>query len=262
MPKFEKKIRAILNFTRQFGIDPVLMLRGISSVVKYIRDLRKFNSAASKHGQLKKLVSISPALLDFTENAGSADGHYFWQDLYCAQWVTTRNPNIHLDIGSRIDGFVAHLLASREVTVMDIRNIESSIPNLTFIQADLQSVSSKLNTSYDSVSSLHSIEHFGLGRYGDPLDVEGHIKGLLNIAKLVCTSGYLYISFPIGAPAIQFNQQRIIHPTWPVQILKEFKLQRFIVIPWRGSPVLGTRPDEVDITIQGQAGLYEFRRIN
>ena len=29
----------------------------------------------------------------------------------------------------------------------------------------------------DSVSCLHAIEHFGLGRYGDPIDVFGHIKG-------------------------------------------------------------------------------------
>ena len=262
MPKFKKKTRAALTVFRQFGVDPVLMFRGIGSVAKYVSDLRKFRSAASKHGHVREKISISPALLDFTENAGNADGHYFWQDLYCAQWITTRNPKGHLDIGSRIDGFVAHLLTGREVTVMDIRSIESKIPNLTFVQADLQSASSLLNTSYDSVSSLHSIEHFGLGRYGDPLDIEGHVKGLINISKLVSSSGYLYISFPIGAPATQFNQQRIIHPTWPIQILKEFKLERFIVIPWRGSPALDTRPDEVDITIQGQAGLYEFRRLN
>ena len=262
MPKFEKKTRAILNVFRQFGIDPVLMFRGIGSVARYVGDLRKFKSAALRQGYVGKIISVSPALLDFAENAGSADGHYFWQDLYCAQWITTRNPKSHLDIGSRIDGFVAHLLTGREVTVMDIRNIESNIPNLKFVQADLQSASSKPGTSYDSVSSLHSIEHFGLGRYGDPLDIEGHKKGLINISKLVNSSGYLYISFPIGAPAIQFNQQRIIHPTWPIEILKDFNLERFILIPWRGSPVLDTRPPDVDITIQGQAGLYEFRRIN
>jgi len=262
MPKFEIKIRAILNVFRQFGMDPVLMFRGIRSIVKYIIDLKKFQSAASKHAHLRNTISISPALLDFAESAGSADGHYFWQDLYCAQWVTTRNPNRHLDIGSRIDGFVAHLLTNREVTVMDIRDMKSDIPNLKFIQADLQSPSRDLITPYDSVSSLHSIEHFGLGRYGDPLDVEGHTKGLLNIAKLVSASGYLYISFPIGASAIQFNQQRIIHPTWPIELLKEFKLERFILIPWRGLPLLDQDPHEVDISIQGQAGLYEFRRIN
>lgn len=262
MPKFGRKTRAILNVFRQFGIDPVLMFRGIVSVARYVGDLRKFKSAALRQGYVGKIISVSPALLDFAENAGSADGHYFWQDLHCAQWITTRNPKSHLDIGSRIDGFVAHLLTSQEVTVMDIRNIESNIPNLKFIQADLQSATSKPGTSYDSVSSLHSIEHFGLGRYGDPLDIERHKKGLINISKLVNSSGYLYISFPIGAPAIQFNQQRIIHPTWPIEILKDFNLERFILIPWRGSPVLNTRPSDVDITIQGQAGLYEFRRIN
>jgi hypothetical protein len=27
----------------------------------------------------------------------------------------------------------------------------------------------------DSISSLHAIEHFGLGRYGDTIDVNGHL---------------------------------------------------------------------------------------
>jgi hypothetical protein len=261
VPKCEKRARAILNIFRQFGLDPILTIRGIRSTTRYIRDLRRFKSSASKRNDAKYPISISPALMDFTETAGSADGHYFWQDLYCAQWINARNPDQHLDIGSRIDGFVAHLLSSREVTVIDIRGIENEIPNLNFIQADLQAMPSQSFASVDSVSSLHSIEHFGLGRYGDPLDFEGHTKGLINISKLVKPSGYLYISFPIGEPMIQFNQQRILHPNWPIEVLTEFQLERFILIPWKGSPILNSLPDEVDRDTQGQAGLYEFRRL-
>jgi hypothetical protein len=228
-------------------------------VARYLSDLRKFKVLASKINS-GETFSISPALLDFTQQSGSADGHYFWQDLYCAQWINSRNPNKHIDIGSRIDGFVAHLLASREVTVLDIRKLETKIPNLNFIQMDLQTPPLNLVTTFESVSSLHSIEHFGLGRYGDSLDFDGHTKGLANIAKLVSLGGYLYISFPIGEPDIQFNQQRIIDPNWPIEILIGFELQRFILIPWRGLPRLDAKPDEVDKGKLGQAGLYEFRR--
>jgi hypothetical protein len=30
----------------------------------------------------------------------------------------------------------------------------------------------------DSLSCLHALEHFGLGRYGDPIDPRGHEKGI------------------------------------------------------------------------------------
>ena len=32
-------------------------------------------------------------------------------------------------------------------------------------------------TIRESISCLHSIEHLGLGRYGDNLDPDGYIKG-------------------------------------------------------------------------------------
>ena len=35
----------------------------------------------------------------------------------------------------------------------------------------------------DSISCLHALEHFGLGRYNDPLDPNGHLKGFNNISK-------------------------------------------------------------------------------
>ena len=41
----------------------------------------------------------------------------------------------------------------------------------------------------DSISSLHAIEHFGLGRYGDPIDYYGHIKAISNITKMLKKMG-------------------------------------------------------------------------
>jgi hypothetical protein len=62
----------------------------------------------------------------------------------------------------------------------------------------------------DSISCLHAIEHFGLGRYGDNIDPNGHIKGFNNILDMLKAGGMLYISFPIGEKnSVQFNSQRI-----------------------------------------------------
>jgi hypothetical protein len=113
---------------------------------------------------------------------------------------------------------------------------------------------------FSSVSSLHSIEHFGLGRYGDSLDPLGHEKGILAISECVGAGGSLIVSFPIGTSSVEFNEQRIIDPSWPVQTLENFELYNFVLIPWKGLPSLTINPQEVDKSKTGQAGLYWFRR--
>ena len=71
----------------------------------------------------------------------------------------------------------------------------------------------------DSISCLHTIEHIGLGRYGDDIDPNGSKKGFQNLLNLLEDKGTLYISFPIGKlTSVHFNAHRIFHPreilTW------------------------------------------------
>lgn len=73
----------------------------------------------------------NPCLDDKYDNAGTWDGHYFYQDLYVAQKIFKKKPVKHVDIGSRIDGFVTHVASFREIELLDIRKMESSIPNIT-----------------------------------------------------------------------------------------------------------------------------------
>jgi Caenorhabditis protein of unknown function, DUF268 len=241
---------------RQIGIDPVALIRGLGSVPRYLRHLLSFLILTESLN-----FRISPALLDFRTNSGSSDGHYFWQDLLCAQWIFQESPSSHFDVGSRIDGFISHLLSFREVTLLDIRPNILLIPNLKTVIGDAQVGLEDFKNSFDSVSSLHSIEHFGLGRYGDTLQVDGHVRGLENIAACVKINGFLYVSFPVGVSKVEFNSQRIIDPLWPLEILQKFELVDFILIPWKGQPVLGAHPSEVDKNKTGQAGLYKFRRL-
>jgi hypothetical protein len=49
------------------------------------------------------------------------------------------------------------------------------------MQADLMAESFSFPEKTPSLSCLHAIEHFGLGRYGDPIDLDGHKKGIKNI---------------------------------------------------------------------------------
>jgi len=43
----------------------------------------------------------------------------------------------HVDIGSRVDGFVAHVASFRDVEVFDIRDLSNSIQNIKFRRFNL-----------------------------------------------------------------------------------------------------------------------------
>ena len=248
-------MRVFLSVLREFGLDPLRTLRALKGTPRFFRDVIRF---ASVRGNLRR--RWSPILSDFNASAGSATGHYFWQDLLCARWIFEECPNNHFDVGSRVDGFIAHLLSFRVVTLLDIRPMTQVIPNLEIVLGDAQVELSQFKNSFDSVSSLHSIEHFGLGRYKDKIDPKGHEKGLKNIAECVKPGGSLYVSFPIGNATVEFNAQRIIDPEWPVDSLKGFELVEFVLIPWKGLPTYGMKPSEVSRKIWGQAGLYKFKK--
>lgn len=251
-------MRRAIYVLRQFGLDPIRFLNASRFMVRYLIDYVSFRVKNSHPTKIKFL----PSLNDFNDSAGAADGHYFWQDLICAQWINEENPDKHFDVGSRVDGFIAHLLANREVILLDIRPLPYKVPHLTVIEGNIQIESIRNAELYNSVSSLHSIEHFGLGRYRDPIDPLGHQKGLRNLANMVKNGGSLYVSFPIGSHIVEFNSQRIIDPLWPLEILTDFKLERFLLIPWKGAPVENVSPSEVDRSIFGQAGLYKFRKLS
>jgi len=79
--------------------------------------------------------------------------------------------------------------------------------------------------AYDSISSLHAIEHFGLGRYGDPVDYYGHLKAIDNITKILRKEGRFYFSAPIGKQRIEFNAHRV----FSVQYLMDLFAKNYVV---------------------------------
>jgi hypothetical protein len=71
----------------------------------------------------------------------------------------------------------------------------------------------------DSISSLHAIEHFWLGRYGDRIDINGYIKGLNTIYWMLKKWGIFYFSVPIGPQRIEFNAHRVFSLKYLVELL-------------------------------------------
>lgn len=137
---------------------------------------------------------------------------YFFQDLWAARLVGRHRPTNHFDIGSRIDGFIGHLLSFLDkVTLIDIRPLEIPIPGVEFVQADAMNLNTIPDGSIESLSALCSLEHFGLGRYGDPIDPEGCFKAFDAIQRKIKPGGFAYISVPVGWEHLEFNAHRIFY---------------------------------------------------
>lgn len=192
--------------TNQLGINTKRFFKVLCKLPPYIKDYKKFKNLYNGK------ILCQPCLLDADEQSGNVHDEYFWQDLYVANKVFGSHPIKHVDIGSRIDGFIAHLASFRSVEVFDIRPINTKIHNIQFTRADLMNLKDQLIDYCDSLSCLHTIEHFGLGRYGDDINPQGHILGLKNISKILASGGTFYLSTPIGASKVYFNAHRIINP--------------------------------------------------
>ena len=161
---------------------------------------------------------------------------------------------------------MAHVASFREIDVIDIRNLESSEhENINFIQKDMMNKNSLEENITDSISCLHAIEHFGLGRYSDKIDVNGHINGFNNIIKMLRSGGKLYISFPIGKRnEVHFNAHRVFHHKdifdWS-ESLNNIVLDRFDFVDDKGKLHLNKNLDtDFKDTYYG-CGIYTFQKL-
>jgi SAM-dependent methyltransferase len=190
--------------------EPHKSMRTLKSFKTYLQDLSQFKRQQKSFEIPFKFGKPYPCLEDKFMESGIAKGHYFHQDLLAARRIYDNSPILHVDIGSRIDGFVSHVASFRKIEVFDIRHLEASITNIKIKCVDFMgTIDAQYNTYCDSLSCLHALEHFGLGRYGDPLMFDGYLKGLENIYNILKKNGKFYFSVPIGPQRIEFNAHRV-----------------------------------------------------
>ena len=233
-----KTLKRLNAFSTALGVEPRLVLRNLAALPWFLHSYREFKAAHRAAGAPFALGPLLPCLGDRHGESGVASGQYFHQDLLVARRVFERQPRRHADVGSRIDGFVAHVAVFREIEVFDIRPAPGAIANVVFRRMDLTGpCDPALAAAFDSVSCLHALEHFGLGRYGDKLDYFGFEKGLAGLARLLCAGGTLYLSLPMGEQRIEFNAHRIFSTHYLLDVLGgagEFRIERFSYVDDRG----------------------------
>ena len=224
MSSLRNKIYGNLNL---LGIDVPKMRMFIKGLSLYLADKKELTKQKGNDTHFP-FGSNRPIFEDRFAESGLASGHYFHQDMLVARKIYENKPIRHVDIGSRTDGFIAHVAIFREIEMFDIREQKSNVKNILFKKADLMQLPDNMYNYCDSISALHSIEHFGLGRYGDPIDYSGHEKALQNISKILTVGGVFYFSVPIGPQRINFNAHRVFSVKYLIELLKNnFEIKTF-----------------------------------
>ncbi|MDB4916477.1 MAG: methylase involved in ubiquinone/menaquinone biosynthesis [Gemmatimonadetes bacterium] len=195
-----------------FGFSPRQLLHALQGTPRFIHGLVTYRSRARHAVHPMPIGALYPILTDYRETAGVAEGHYFHQDLWAARRICAAQPEQHLDVGSRVDGFVSHVLCFMPVSVVDVRPLVTDVEGLSFVQCDATTMAEWPDSSLQSLSSLHAVEHFGLGRYGDPIDPDGPFKAMAAFSRVLRPGGRLYFSVPIGRERVEYNAHRIFDP--------------------------------------------------
>lgn len=120
-----------------------------------------------------------------------------------------------LVIGSENPWVEACILSAgaAHVTTLEYGEIVSSHPRVkTITPANMRMQFDSFSESFDVVVTVSSVEHAGLGRYGDALNPYGDRQAIARAWCATKDGGYLVIGVPIGSDTIEYNAHRVYGP--------------------------------------------------
>lgn len=216
----------------------LFIVRPINAVrlyVGFIKDFLNFKKQSAGKQRLSLLwKNRKPMLYDDTPNT-NFDTHYIYHPAWATRIVKRNNPEFHIDISSTLT-FSSILSAFIPVRFYDYRPANLILDNLKTDSADLMSLPFE-SDSVKSLSCMHTIEHIGLGRYGDPIDPDGDLKAIAELKRVLAKNGNLLFVVPMGRPRIQFNAHRVYSYEQIMDYFKDLELKEFSLIPDNASTV-------------------------
>lgn len=135
------------------------------------------------------------------------DRHYLYHMAWAARKVADRMPTRHHDFSSHLH-FASLVSAFVPTTLYEFRPPALELDRLTTDTADLTDLPMP-DGSLDSVSTMHVVEHLGLGRYGDPLRPDADLAAMRELTRVLAPGGDLYFVVPVGKPRLAFNGCRV-----------------------------------------------------
>jgi SAM-dependent methyltransferase len=221
----------IKNFIIKIPLSvPAYMLsRKIIALPRFVTDCIKFKRRSSKEKRFSvNLTDLQPCLTDRTSKT-PFEPHYMYHPAWAARVVADTKPAFHVDIASTLH-FCTIVSAFVPVKFYDYRPAELNLSGLVSDRADLTNLHFESN-SVKSLSCLHTIEHVGLGRYGDPIDPNSDLKACKELSRVLAPGGSFIFVTPVGKPKIAFNAHRIYSYDQVLALFPDLKLKEFTMVP-------------------------------
>lgn len=132
-------------------------------------------------------------------------------------------------IGSQSPWIEAMLLnyGAGQVTTVEYNLPICDHPDISVISYDAFCRSSEV---YDCIVTYSSVEHSGLGRYGDSIGVDDDLAAMTQIHAHLKDDGLCFFGAPMGRDAVVWNAHRIYGPC-----RRPLLFGRFTPVEWIGS---------------------------
>jgi len=198
--------------------------------------------------------------LDDRSSQTPFDPHYTYHPAWAARVLARTRPAKHVDISS-ILCFGAIVSAFIPVDFYDFRPAPLRLKNFSSAALDLTRLGFPDN-SVVSLSSMHVIEHVGLGRYGEPLDPDGDLKAIRELCRVLAPGGNLMVAVPVGRTRIQYNAHRIYDDAEFRDYFAGLNLMEFALIPDGDVPIglIYDAPRDLVNAQEYGCGCYWFRK--
>ena len=210
-----------------------------------IFDYRRFKMLDKARRFAMNSKDIYPCVKDKTVSTGF-DRHYVYHTAWAARKVREINPKFHIDISSSLY-FSSIVSAFVPVKFYDYRPPNLELDNLSVEKANILSLPFGDN-NVSSLSCMHTVEHIGLGRYGDAIDPDGDIKAIKELKRVLAPGGNFLFVVPIGKPRIEFNAHRVYSYEQIMEYFSGLNLREFALIPEEnGGMIINASPEQAAV---------------
>jgi hypothetical protein len=193
----------------------------------YLKEFNQFKSQSNperfdiKWKNRKAILSEKTITTEF-------DRHYVYHTSWAARCLAETKPDKHIDISSSL--FFSGICSSFiNIEFYDYRPANLILSNLYCGSANLTKLHFKDN-SIQSLSCMHTVEHIGLGRYGDEINPNGDLEAIAELQRVLAPNGNLFFVVPVGKPTIMFNAHRIYSYNQIISYFKNLSLVKFTLI--------------------------------
>ena len=247
----------IKSYFIQLGKD--ILIRFPKNIYRFLEYLGEFNSfrKLSKQRFTVHYKDAYPCLKDKI-NKTPFDHHYTYHPAWAARKLMEISPTEHIDISS-ILYFGTMMSAILPIKFYDYRPADIQLSNYKSGQIDLNNLPFD-DASIESLSCMHTIEHIGLGRYGDTIDSNGDLKAIAELKRVIKKEGSLLFVTPVGQARVEFNAHRIYSYEQIIGFFAPLKLQEFTLIPDAGGIIENASPELVKLQHYG-CGCFWFKNI-